>query len=110
MSDKDVSTNGDQPKHVRVGGAVAQGNILTKVQPTYPMAAKKAGIQGTVELEATISKDGVPMELRVVSSPSDDLSQSALEAVREWRYRPTSLNGVPIEIVTQIVVHYSLAP
>ena len=81
--------------------------MTTKVQPIYPEAAKAARVQGTVKMEATISKDGVPIELRVLSSPSDDLSQSALEAVRQWRYRPTLLNGNPIEIVTDIVVNYT---
>jgi TonB family protein len=62
-----------------------------------------------VELEATISKDGVPVELRVLRSPSDDLSESSLEAVRQWRYRPTLLNGQPVEIVTDVIVNYTLS-
>ncbi len=101
--------NGEPPKTVRIGGGVAESNLITKVQPHYPAAAKTARIQGTVELQATISKDGVPLELRVISSPNDDLSQSSLEAVRQWRYRPTLLNGNPIQIVTTIVVNYTLA-
>ena len=81
------------PRQVRIGGQVAQANIVTKVQPIYPASAKAAGIQGTVNLEVAISKDGVPEEIRVISSPDDDITQSALEAVRQWRYRPTLLNG-----------------
>lgn len=100
--------NGEPPKIVRVGGGVAQSNLITKVQPLYPAAAKNTRTQGTVELEATISRDGVPLELRVVSSPSDDLSQSSLEAVRQWRYRPTLLNGNPVEIRTSVIVNYTL--
>jgi TonB family protein len=57
-----------------------------------------------------VSKDGVPQEIRVISSPSDDLTQSALEAVRQWRYRPLLLNGAPVEVVTDVIVSYTLAP
>lgn len=110
VADKVSRTTGETSHALRIGGGVAQSNLISKVQPVYPAAAKAAGTQGTVEIESTISKDGVPVELRVLSSPSDDLSQSALEAVRQWRYRPTLLNGSPIEIVTQVVVNYTLAP
>jgi TonB family protein len=108
VADNLVAANEEQPKKIRVGGQVAQNNLLRKVQPVYPAAAKAARTQGTVELEAVISKDGVPSELRVVSSPSDDLSASSLEAVRQWRYRPTLLNGNPVNIVTTVIVNYSL--
>ena len=109
VADGVVATNDDQAKKIRVGGQVAQSNLVRKVQPIYPVAAKSAGTQGTVELEVVISKDGVPAELRVVSSRSDDLSASSLEAVRQWRYRPTLLNGSPVEIVTTVIVNYTLA-
>jgi TonB family protein len=106
ISDPDSS----ESKPIRIGGMVAQSNLVTKVQPLYPAAAKAARVQGTVELEITVTKDGVPAELRVVSSPSDDLSESALEAVRQWRYRPTLLNGSPVEIISSVIVNYTLAP
>ena len=107
---EDKPVSGDEPRGpvVRVGGMAAQANLQTKVQPVYPAAAKAAGTQGTVEIEATVSKDGIPIELRVLSSPSDDLSESALEAVRQWRYRPTLLNGEPVEIRTTVIVNYTL--
>ncbi len=95
---------------LRVGGQVAQSNLITKVQPIYPASAKAARLQGTVELEVAISKEGVPEDIRVISSPGDDLTQSALEAVRQWRYRPTLLNGEPIAIVTDVIVTYTLMP
>ena len=98
------------PRQVRIGGQVAQSNLITKVQPVYPASAKAAGIQGTVDLEVAISKEGVPEDIRVVSSPSDDITQSALEAVRQWRYRPTLLNGEPIGVVTNVIVNYTLMP
>ncbi|MDQ2774070.1 MAG: M56 family metallopeptidase [Acidobacteriota bacterium] len=98
------------PRVVRVGGSVEESNLIRKVQPTYPDSAKTARIQGAVHLETTISKEGVPEDIRVVSSPSDDLTQSALEAVRQWRYRPTLLNGQPVDIVTDVTVNYTLMP
>jgi TonB family protein len=97
-----------QTKRVRIGGKVAQSNLVMRIQPIYPVAAKQAGVQGVVELAVTISKDGVPQDLRVVSSPSDDLSESAVEAIRQWRYRPTLLNGQPVEIDTSVMVNYTL--
>jgi TonB family protein len=95
-------------KPLRVGGNVAQTNLVTKVQPVYPKSAKVAGIQGTVELEMVISKEGEPLDIRVIASPTDDLTQSALEAVRQWRYKPTLLNGNPVEVVTDVIVNYTL--
>jgi len=109
VADKVISTTEDEPRTVQIGGRVAEANLTTKVQPIYPEAAKAARVQGTVEIQATISKDGVPVELRVLNSPSDDLSESALEAVRQWRYRPTLLNGQPIQIMTDIIVNYTLS-
>ena len=98
-----------QPGVIRVGGESEQAKLVTKVQPIYPAAAKAAGIQGTVELDVTISKDGVPEDIRVVSSPSDELTESALEAVRQWRYSTTLLNGQPVSVVTDVIVNYTLA-
>ena len=97
------------PDRLRIGGSVEESHIIAKKMPAYPAAAKAAGIQGKVLLEAMISKEGVPQELRVLSSPSDDLSESALEAVRQWRYSPTLLNGNPVEVLTDIVINYTLS-
>lgn len=97
------------PGQIRVGGAIAQLNLVQKIQPTYPASAKQAKVQGTVELEVSISKEGVPQEIRVVRSPGDDLTQSALDAVRQWRYRPTLLNGEPVDILTTVIVNYTLS-
>ena len=79
------------------------------MNPTYPASAKAAGVQGTVRLDVTISKDGIPEDIQVISSPSDDLTQSASEAVREWRYSPTLLNGRPVPVVAEVRVNYTLA-
>ncbi len=104
-----VETQPSDQKVVRVGGNVAAANLVKKVQPVYPTSAKSAKIQGTVELEVRISKEGVPEDLRVISSPSDDLAQSALDGVRQWRYRPTLLNGNPVAIITDVMVNYTLS-
>jgi len=94
---------------VSVGGNVQAAKIITKVQPVYPDSAKSAGVQGTVVLHTVIGMDGKPLSLRVMNSQIDpDLARSAVEAVSQWRYTPTLLNGEPIEVDTTITVNYSL--
>ncbi|HZV90353.1 MAG TPA: energy transducer TonB, partial [Candidatus Binatus sp.] len=84
---------------------------ITKVQPIYPDSARSAGVSGTVILHAIISMEGKPLSLRVMNSQIDpDLARSAVEAVSQWRYSPTLLNGEPIEVDTTIMVNFSLAP
>jgi TonB family protein len=97
------------PQQVRIGGAVQESKLISKANPIYPASAKAAGIQGIVSLDMVISKDGTPLDIQVVSSPNDDLTQSSLEAVRQWRYSPTLLNGQPVEVVTDVVVNYTLS-
>jgi TonB family protein len=82
--------------------------VVQKVPPVYPEEAKKEKIQGTVVLSAVIGKDGVPAELKVKEGPVE-LRQSALDAVRQWRWQPYLLNGDPIEVVTTVNIVYSLA-
>jgi TonB family protein len=86
---------------------VMAGNIISKVNPKYPPDAKKAGIQGKVVLDAVVSKTGVVENLKVVSGPNE-LQQSSLDAVRQWRYKPFVWKGNPIEVQTTINVIYSL--
>jgi TonB family protein len=88
---------------------IAENNLIRKVQPVYPASAKANHVQGRVELEVVLSVEGVPVDIRVLSSPDDALTQSALEAVRQWRYRPALWNGNPIEVVTQVTVNYTLS-
>lgn len=95
------------PKVVHVSAGVMAGNVLTKVVPKYPPEAKKKRIQGRVTLGATISPQGTVEDLKVVSGPKE-LRQSALDAVRQWTYKPFLLNGQPIEVKTTINVTYSL--
>ncbi|MGH9738872.1 MAG: energy transducer TonB [Candidatus Acidiferrales bacterium] len=90
-----------------MGGNVEAAKLVKKVTPAYPTIAQTAHITGTVVLRAVIAKDGRVQELRYVSGPAL-LMASAMQAVREWRYQPTELNGEPVEVDTTIQVVYSL--
>ena len=95
------------PASVNVSPKTMQNQIIHKVQPQYPMEAKKAAIQGKVVLGAIIGKEGSVTNLKVDSGPKE-LQQSALDAVRQWKYRPYLLNGQPVEVRTKINVVYTL--
>ena len=85
------------------------GVQMMDTQCTFIEAAKAAGIQGTVILHAIIGMDGTPLSLRVMNGDIDpELTRSAVEAVSKWRYRPTLLNGEPIEVDTTIMVNFKL--
>jgi len=100
-----------KPSRIRVGGDIEAPHLITKVQLVYPESARSAGVSGTVILRAIISKDGKPLSLQVMNSQIDpDLARSAVEAISQWRYTPTLLNGEPIEVDTTITVNFSLAP
>jgi len=96
------------PKRVTVGGNVQAARLVNKVQPLYPPLARQTRISGTVKLHAIIGKNGAVEQLQVVSG-HPLLVQSALDAVRQWRYQPTLLNGDPVEVDTEIDVIFSLA-
>lgn len=87
---------------------MSEGNLIRKVQPAYPALARSARIQGTVVLQAFISKDGSIENLRLLSG-HPMLAPAAIEAVKQWRYRPYILNNEPLEVETQITVNFSLA-
>ena len=96
------------PQRVRVSQGVTEGNLLRKVQPTYPPLAKTARIQGDVVLNAIISKNGNIENLRVISG-HPMLVASALDAVKQWKYKPYILNGEPVEVETTVTVKFTLA-
>ncbi|HLW80208.1 MAG TPA: energy transducer TonB [Terriglobia bacterium] len=96
------------PKRIRVGGQVESAKLIFQPKPDYPPLAKMARIQGTVRLEAVISKDGTIQDLKTVSG-HPLLVKAALDAVQRWRYQPTLLNGEPVEVVTEIDVNFTLA-
>jgi periplasmic protein TonB len=87
---------------------LAEANLLYRVQPIYPPIARQARVQGTVELRAIISKAGT-IENLVVVRGHPMLVKSALEAVRQWRYRPYLLNNEPFEVETEITVNFVLS-
>jgi protein TonB len=96
-----------KPVPLRVSGGVQEAKILDRVIPTYPALARQARIQGTVELIGVIGKDGRVQQLRVISG-HPLLINAALEAVKQWAYRPTLLNGEPVEVVAPISVRFTL--
>jgi protein TonB len=84
---------------------MSQGLLLKKVPPVYPPMALQLHKEGAVELLTTISKQGLITNIKVLSGDSM-LSQSAVDAVRQWKYRPYLLNGEPVEIQTQITINF----
>jgi len=96
------------PRRIRVGGHVLAAKLLSLEKPNYPEDAKKSGKEGTVFLNAVISGEGKVVSLRVVNEPDPQLAKAALDAVKQWRYRPTLLNGQPIEVVSTITVNFTL--
>ena len=96
------------PQRVRVSQGVTQGLLIRKIQPNYPPLARQARIQGSVLLQAVISKDGAIENLRLISG-HPMLAPAALDAVKQWRYKPYILNGEPVEVETQITVNFTLS-
>jgi len=92
---------------LRVGGNVQAARIINRVQPIYPPLARQTRISGTVRLHAIIGKDGTIQSLEVMNG-HPLLQQAALDAVRQWRYQPTLLNGEPVDVDTTIDVIFSL--
>jgi protein TonB len=96
------------PGRITIGGNVQQAKLISQPRPVYPPLAKQARISGVVHLAAVISKDGQVINLQVISG-HPLLIPSALEAVQQWIYQKTLLNGEPVEVSTQIDVNYTLA-
>ena len=99
------TVNSDQAKK---DAKITPVHIVHRVPPVYPAEAKKNPVDGSVVLEATIMTDGTPENVRVVKSLRADYDQSALDAVKDWRFAPAMKNGVPIEVQTHIDIHYSM--
>ena len=91
----------------RVGGDVQAAKLVKKVIPAYPPLARQARVSGTVQLIGVIAKDGTIQQLQVVSG-HPLLVKSALDAVRQWIYRPTLLNGQAVEVIAPIDVIFTL--
>ncbi len=96
------------PQRIRVGGQVQAAKLMRQPRPVYPPLAKQARISGHVILNAIIGKDGTIQNLTLASG-HPLLVPSAMEAVKQWVYQPTLLNGEPVEVVTQIDVNFTLS-
>jgi TonB family protein len=96
------------PSTIRVGGNVQQTKLVSQPRPVYPPDAKAARIQGVVKFNATIAKDGTIQHLEVISG-HPLLIPAAMEAVRQWVYQPTLLNGQPVEVMTEVDVNFTLS-
>src|SRR5258707_750412 len=96
------------PTRVRVSSGVVSGLLVRKVPPAYPPLARQARIQGVVVLQAQISKEGNIENLQLISG-HPMLAPAAIEAVKQWKYRPYLLNGEPVEVDTQVQVNFTLS-
>src|ERR1700733_8907403 len=96
------------PQRVRVSQGVSAGLLVRRVNPTYPPLARQARIQGQVILRAVISKDGSIEGLTLVSG-HPMLAPAAIDAVKQWKYKPYLLNGEPVEVDTEVLVNFTLS-
>jgi protein TonB len=97
-----------EPRRVAIGGNVLEAKLVKRIVPMYPPLARQARISGTVRLEGIISRDGRVVNLQVHSG-HPLLIAAAVEAVRQWVYRPTLLNGQAVEVIAPIEVHFTLS-
>jgi protein TonB len=95
-------------KRIHVASGVAEANLIHDVSPEYPPEAGRERIEGTVVLLAVIGTDGAVTDVRVESGPAL-LAQAAIEAVKQWRYKPYMLNGVPVEIDSRITINFTMS-
>jgi TonB family protein len=102
-----ASPLGSDPKPTQVPEGISTGLLIKKVRPIYPPEALRALIEGTVRLSAVINKTGDVVDLEVMDGPLE-LVVSAVDAVRQWKYRPYLLNSAPVDVQTQVIVNYSI--
>ena len=104
-----IAPKENRPKApVRVGGRVREPELVRRVEPAYPPLARQTHMQGVVVIDAVIDEEGNVVEMKVVSGPPLML-QSAMTAVKQWKYRPTYLNDIPIAVQLNIIVTFRLA-
>jgi periplasmic protein TonB len=97
------------PERVRVSSGVASGLILSKVNPIYPPDARANRVQGVVVLHVEIDKEGIIQKVELISG-HPLLAPAAIDAVKQWTYKPYLLNGNPVNVDTQVQVNFTLAP
>ena len=103
-----VPADPDRPGVVRVSQGVMAGLLVSKVAPDYPADAKQARIQGTVVMKVIVDKEGNVANIQLISG-HPILAPAAIDAVKQWKYRPFLLNGMPVEVETQVLVNFTLA-
>jgi TonB family protein len=99
--------NAAAPKHLRVSAGVMEGNLLKHVDPVYPAMARKMHIQGEVLLQIDVSKNGTLSRVRAISG-HPLLTQPAVDAVKQWEYKPFLLNGEPVEVESIAIVKFKM--
>ena len=100
---------GTEPKRIKVGGSMQAVKMVSMARPAYPPECKAAGIEGSVMMRAVIGKDGSILKLEQVNQLVDRrLVEAAMEAVKQWKYQPTLLNGEPVEVLTEVDVNFTL--
>jgi protein TonB len=95
------------PGRIRMGGRIMNAQLIHKPSPIYPKEAAEKHVQGTVRLEILVSRDGAVKEVNLLSG-DPVLVAAAIDAVRQWRYKPILLNGQPVEAVTTVDVIFTL--
>jgi TonB family protein len=98
------------PQRIRVGGNVQPAKLISQVPPVYPGDLQQLGIEGSVVIKAVITAAGQPTNLTVVHSGDPRLDLAAIDAVKQWRYEPTLLNGEPVAVETTVTVDFKLQP
>ncbi len=98
----------EPPARIRVGGNIQSAKIVSQPKPVYPPEMKAQRLEETVVLDAVISKEGVPLSLSSQNGARPEFVKSAVDAVLQWRYEPTLLNGQAVEVETTITVNYTL--
>jgi TonB family protein len=93
---------------VRIGGNAGVPAVISQVAPEYTEQARQAKWQGTVALQVTIDENGVPQDIKIVRPLGFGLDQKAIEAVQQWRFKPTLLNGKPVTVSTNIEISFRL--
>jgi protein TonB len=96
------------PAPIRVGGLVKEPKPVKHPNPVYPKIAQAAKVQGMVILEATITKEGDVKDVKVLRPQPMGMTEAAIEAVKQWKYTPPLLNGVPVDVIMTITVNFAL--
>ena len=92
---------------INISQGVSQGLLIKKVSPSYPSNALRMQIEGSVQLLATVSKEGNITQVKVLSGDAQ-LTRAATDAVKQWKYKPYLLNGEPVDIQTQVTINFRL--